>query len=760
MLALMGLPTFGSPIGVAKAAGPGWSGQIQGIVTAIFLDYNSFVVEEENRSAAITVKPLPPRDLRIGDEVQVTGTVQSDLTFLMQAIQHTGRRYVPVRPLGLSNKSVTGAVGNPGLSNMDLLVRVWGRILDEPSPFADGSTVFHITDGSAREQPINFLDNFDSGRRPEWVDFVGTTSVQGGKLVAGSAQNVVCATTLSIRDVRVDVDAGAGVQMGIVLRYQDNNNYVLAFFAPTQGQGPVLGFHERLNGNFGPWLNPVPAPGLSGTVHMTVQAAGPNATVSIADGSHSYSTSCSLTTLLGPGLVGLYHDTSTGPAAAYFDNFLASSPVVRDSVRVVLPPSFPGDAPGGLGDFVGITGIAGADSVFGESMRRVTMIPETFVVKGFFPPVVVALDGTGDFGPETPGTLTCGIQEAINYCVANDRDLYIKGGWLGPVYNIADTIRIPPAENFKIDGGMYVLNWVGPTDKDMLVFNSCKNCDFKFGLLVYGGQQASIRVKPQNQLPGGGQIIFTDNRMRFECATDPNPFSPGPRTGLGAVVFDTSAGSIVYNDIYFVAVINFATDMMTTGAQSFSGNRLWCAHLHTNATQSTLLKLSSQTRQNEFYLAMGVDQGATGVTGIDVEGANNVFNLIIRNGFDSPRALVLEPAASGNVINISALPGVDPFSLVTDLATNPTNRVTYAGSSVGARTIAAEAGIFTYTQRLYPAQVTVSGGVVSSISLVRGAASVDYTGQGTEGILLSAGDQLVVASTVAPTLKVVPLKCK
>jgi len=389
---------------------------------------------------------------------------------------------------------------------------------------------------------------------------------------------------------------------------------------------------------------------------------------------------------------------------------------------------------------------------------------ERVMGKSTFPMVVLAFDGTGDFGPQTPNTTTAGWQEAINFCVEHKRDLYVKGGWGGEtaIYNVGDTIHIPATQDFRIDGGVYVVNWTGPADKDLLAVDSGMDCHFTFGILVYGGLGAALRIKPENPVPIDKFAVFTDSEIRTSSIADPSPFRRGERRGGAGVIFDTSKAPIVHADFYFTAVLNFATciDAPSSGS-AFSFNRVECVHLHTNADNSTLLNLGKQSRQNTVRLGIGVDQGATGVKGVDIFGSDNSLHLTTRGGFPKSNEIILEEPARGNQVNIiHGREPFDPLDIVTDKAAMPTNQITWTGGPARIHTVKAEAGEYLYTQRLYPATVRVSGGTVSSITLVRGPDSVDYGAARTREILMSVGDQLKIKSKVPPTLEIVPLKVR
>ena len=309
--------------------------------------------------------------------------------------------------------------------------------------------------------------------------------------------------------------------------------------------------------------------------------------------------------------------------------------------------------------------------------------------------VTLAYDNTGDFGPQTPGTMTPGWQEALDHCVANKLDLYVKGGWGGrkAIYHIRDTIRIPPSQDFKIDGGVYVLNWTGPKDRDLLVVDSGMDCHFSFGILVYGGHGAALRMKPENPVPIDNVAVSTDSKITASSIADPSPFQRGKREGGAGLVFDTSKAPITHANFNFIAVLNFATciEMPSDGGE-FVYNDISCDNLHTNADDSTLLRVGQQSCQNTVHLRIGVDQGAAGMTGVEVFGDNNRFEVNTKGGFSAGRTLVLQEPANGNQFNIINSVG-SLLELVTDKAEDPTNQLTYTGDPIPIRQVTLNAGL-------------------------------------------------------------------
>lgn len=376
---------------------------------------------------------------------------------------------------------------------------------------------------------------------------------------------------------------------------------------------------------------------------------------------------------------------------------------------------------------------------------------------------LLAFDGTGDFGPQTPGTRTDGWQEALDFCVREARDLTVKGGFGGrkPIYHIHDTIRFPAAQDFRVDGGVYVLNWEGPAEKDLLVLDSAMNCEYRLGILVYGGAGAALRIRADQPVPIDGFPAWVETQLFCQTIADPQPFQAGERKAGTGLVLDGGRAAIQQCDFYVASVLNFRTCIEVVGDVSF--NDLRVPHLHSNADNGTLMIVGEKAFGNRVQFTLGVDQGAKGVTGVVLGGRRNVIELGKRGcnqHIPKGRALILAETAEGNQINVVDSELDDPHDIVTDRARAPSNEVTWTGPALPIRTLDSVGRDFTHTQRLYPATLHWSGGSVDYVTLVRGGRRLDL-GKGTDReLLLSVGDELRLQSSTPPTVHLIPLKSR
>jgi len=291
----------------------------------------------------------------------------------------------------------------------------------------------------------------------------------------------------------------------------------------------------------------------------------------------------------------------------------------------------------------------------------------------------------GDFGRHTPGTKTAGIQEAIDHAVAVGRNVFITGTQkkaAKDVYDIAETIRIPPTQGFRIDGGHYVINY-GRTSGDALRIDSCMDASYRFGLIVSRSKDAVVRFKPAKPVPIDNMVVITDSTFEFSSIVGGGVFdlntlkiTGAPRGG--GIVLDGSTGPIVYNRIYANAVLLCDRGVyLTTGGTGHSVSCNWISVMHNHQCNTHLQLGGPGDRPDRVSLnriVMTIDsEGITGSIGARISGQRNLLDLdVIRSSPGSD--IVFEAGAADNIVTSLHLPHG-----VTNRAARPTNRVVSVG---------------------------------------------------------------------------------
>ena len=167
------------------------------------------------------------------------------------------------------------------------------------------------------------------------------------------------------------------------------------------------------------------------------------------------------------------------------------------------------------------------------------------------PYVFVTLEGPddgGDFGPNTPGTRTSGIQEALDYAHEHCRDVYVWGGRggmhdgkgvPGNVYTLDETLQIPWSQDFVMGGGNYLLGYRGKTG-NAIEIDSQMNCRIKLGLCASQSEDGcTVLVKPKTPGPDD-----------FSCITASVIESSAICSMGTGLVIDSSEGIIVNTRIF------------------------------------------------------------------------------------------------------------------------------------------------------------------------------------------------------------------
>lgn len=134
---------------------------------------------------------------------------------------------------------------------------------------------------------VVLTDRFDENNTIPWSNQGHVkTRREGGRLVAsGDAMSVV--DTISTEDAVVSVGGRSDVGGGLLLRYQDVDNYVAIVYSSKEKS---LWIYTRSHGVNGDRLGMVLTPSMKGNFRLSAEVRENAAAASITDGAHTYST--------------------------------------------------------------------------------------------------------------------------------------------------------------------------------------------------------------------------------------------------------------------------------------------------------------------------------------------------------------------------------------------------------------------------------------------------------------------------------------
>ena len=332
--------------------------------------------------------------------------------------------------------------------------------------------------------------------------------------------------------------------------------------------------------------------------------------------------------------------------------------------------------------------------------------------------VVISLKGPtdgGDFGPQTPGTQTSGFQEAINFSVTNNKDIFVIGGgiqkWVrlkdggfnegglieggytvtdGPVWYYLDkTLYIPAAENFRLVGGSYSLG-SRCTDGDALVIDSQKNFEFACDLVLHSSLpegRAMVRIKPQTPRPDG-VIGFSNSFFNAIGVVGGGTVMGGQDgktkdgTGIG-LLLDASVGPIAFNTFH-ITEINACHKGLVLEKGDVHSNVFELIFNHAT-NYPIVVKTGSYNRIKSLVDVAGTGIAASPI-GLQILGGHqNIFDMVIHSGFGSgrtnrPKGIVFGQDARDNLVYVKGLShdgatGLPIIDGITNNARNSTNRI-------------------------------------------------------------------------------------
>lgn len=273
-------------------------------------------------------------------------------------------------------------------------------------------------------------------------------------------------------------------------------------------------------------------------------------------------------------------------------------------------------------------------------------------------------DDGSDFGPKTPNTKTAGLQEAFDEAKKKNRDVYIAGPG---VYHLKETLKIPWRQNFRLDGGEYVVNYENPTG-DAVVIDSQMNCFIKLGLIVSQSPDAVVRMKPETKGPDGFNVIVASDFWfnAFVGGGDVwgRPGAKGKGIGLW---MDGTVGPIVHNRIFAIEANACDKGLYMTGRSS--NNWIQIPFMHLCNIHIQIGDQSSPNLKGNVIEAYVDGAAVENSVGAQIFGQENILTLNLGR-FGSGRGIIFEPPAKDNRIT-----AINPAGRVTNNATTPTNRI-------------------------------------------------------------------------------------
>ena len=144
----------------------------------------------------------------------------------------------------------------------------------------------YLTSFEGHANPRLFEDRFDGSDAFAWKDYGSPTQRKEGRLV-GTKGMVTIAEKLSGKDLMVSADAKSDTEAGIILRFHDADNYIVALYSPLLKS---IFIHDRKNGAWGAALGKVDVPKIGPNIRLTAAVTGDYVALVFSDGKKTWRT--------------------------------------------------------------------------------------------------------------------------------------------------------------------------------------------------------------------------------------------------------------------------------------------------------------------------------------------------------------------------------------------------------------------------------------------------------------------------------------
>jgi hypothetical protein len=260
---------------------------------------------------------------------------------------------------------------------------------------------------------------------------------------------------------------------------------------------------------------------------------------------------------------------------------------------------------------------------------------------------------------DTTGTLTGGLQEAIDYANNNGFDFYCHGGGIEATSPATDvgvitcthTLSCPPCQNRSFTFKSVTLNFTNALGSNPgLLFDSFMMLDWDFrGQVVYQGGGAAVRFAAANNVPYDNVLTQVDSNIRIDTVAylgNTSSSVMGTDVDSACVYF---AGAMHRCKLHF-GELNGSnwdkdTQVVTTSANygvfaassEFKHNIIDIVGIHNVKKSGIQVGTSTSITPNGNTWRIGViepdgNYGSTATTGIDTFGNGNSYDFAVTNG--------------------------------------------------------------------------------------------------------------------------------
>jgi hypothetical protein len=150
--------------------------------------------------------------------------------------------------------------------------------------------------------PLLLDEQFDGADGSAWKDYGTPSQRKDGHLVGGKGM-VTVLEKVDGTNLMASVEARSDAEAGIILRFHDADNYLVALYSPLLKS---VFLHDRKNGEWGEQLGRVAVPEIGPQIQLIAAACGEYAAAVLSDGKRTYSTHVTRVSNVASGKTGVW----------------------------------------------------------------------------------------------------------------------------------------------------------------------------------------------------------------------------------------------------------------------------------------------------------------------------------------------------------------------------------------------------------------------------------------------------------------------